>query len=98
MISREPLVDVVPLQRATSSRDDDEQPLPTTQYDMNDVAKIGLLKLDFLGLANLTILGRAADLIGEHLGEPLDLETIPDGDEATADAAARGPHVRRLPA
>ena len=90
VISREPLVDVVPLQRATSSRDEDEQTLPTTQYDMNDVAKIGLLKLDFLGLANLTILGRAADLIGEHLGEPLDLETIPDGDEATADLLREG--------
>ena len=90
VISREPLVDVVPLQRATSSRDEDEQTLPTTQYDMNDVAKIGLLKLDFLGLANLTILGRAADLIGEHIGEPLDLETIPDGDEATADLLREG--------
>ena len=90
VISREPLVDVVPLQRATSNRDEDEQTLPTTQYDMNDVAKIGLLKLDFLGLANLTILGRAADLIGEHIGEPLDLETIPDGDEATADLLREG--------
>ena len=90
VISREPLVDVAPLQRATSAREDDEQPLPTTQFDMNDVAKIGLLKLDFLGLANLTILGRAADLIGEHLGEPLDLETIPDGDEATADLLREG--------
>ncbi|MYI83173.1 MAG: DNA polymerase III subunit alpha, partial [Chloroflexi bacterium] len=59
-------------------------------FDMNDVAKIGLLKLDFLGLANLTILGRAADLIGEHLGEPLDLESIPDGDEATADLLREG--------
>ena len=90
VISREPLVDVAPLQRATSAREDDEQPLPTTQYDMNDVAKIGLLKLDFLGLANLTILGRAADLIGEHLGEPLDLESIPDADEATAELLREG--------
>ena len=90
VISREPLQDLVPLQRATSNRDDDEEMLPTTQFDMNDVARIGLLKLDFLGLANLTILGRAAELIGEHLGEPLDLEAIPDGDEETAALLAEG--------
>ena len=90
VISREPLVGLVPLQRATSSRDDDEQMLPTTQFDMNDVAKIGLLKLDFLGLANLTILGKAAELIGQHLGEPLDLHAIPDGDEATAELLKEG--------
>ena len=90
VISREPLVGLVPLQRATSSRDDDEQMLPTTQFDMNDVAKIGLLKLDFLGLANLTILGKAAELIGEQLGEPLELDAIPDGDEATAELLKEG--------
>ena len=90
VISREPLVDLVPLQRATSSRDDEQDLLPTTQFDMNDVAKIGLLKLDFLGLANLTILGRTAELLGEHLGEPLDLEAIPDGDEATAQLLKEG--------
>ena len=90
VISREPLTDVVPLQRATSSKDKDDDALPTTQYAMNDVAKIGLLKLDYLGLSNLTILGRAADLIGEAAGEPFELETIPDGDELTAEMLARG--------
>ena len=86
VISREPLVEVAPLQRATSDRSDDAETLPTTQYDMNDVAKIGLLKLDFLGLANLTILGKAAELIEGGL----DLETIPDGDEAAAQLLAEG--------
>ena len=86
VISREPLVEVAPLQRATSDRSDDAETLPTTQYDMNDVAKIGLLKLDFLGLANLTILGKAAELIEGGL----DLETIPDGDEAAAQLLADG--------
>ncbi len=86
VISREPLVEVAPLQRATSDRSDDAETLPTTQYDMNDVAKIGLLKLDFLGLANLTILGKAAELIEGGL----DLEAIPDGDEAAAQLLAEG--------
>ena len=86
VISREPLVGLVPLQRATSDRGDDAEPLPTTQFDMNDVARIGLLKLDFLGLANLTILGMAAELIEGGL----DLDAIPDGDEATARLLAEG--------
>ena len=86
VISREPLAGLVPLQRATSDRGDDAEPLPTTQFDMNDVARIGLLKLDFLGLANLTILGKAAELIEGGL----DLEAIPDGDEATARLLAEG--------
>ena len=86
VISREPLVEVAPLQRATSDRSDEAETLPTTQYDMNDVARIGLLKLDFLGLANLTILGKAAELIEGGL----DLEAIPDGDEAAAELLAEG--------
>ena len=86
VISREPLMDVVPLQRATGSKDEDA--LPTTQYAMADVEKIGLLKVDYLGLTNLTILGRAVELIEEHRGEKLDLMTLPDGDTATAELLA----------
>ena len=82
VISREPLMDVVPLQRATGSKDEDA--LPTTQYAMADVERIGLLKVDYLGLTNLTILGRAVQLIEEQRGETLDLMALPDGDEATA--------------
>ena len=84
VISREPLDEVVPLQRATSSKDDDVLTLPTTQYAMAEVAKIGLVKMDFLGLANLTILGRAVELIRQSEGITLDLNALPDGDEATA--------------
>ncbi|MDA0351428.1 MAG: DNA polymerase III subunit alpha [Chloroflexi bacterium] len=87
VISREPLMDVVPLQRATGSKDEDA--LPTTQYAMADVEKIGLLKVDYLGLTNLTILGRAVKLIEEQQGEALDLMALPDGDEATAELLSR---------
>ena len=47
VISRDPLVEHVPLQRP--ARGDDPDALPTTQYAMEQVAKIGLLKMDFLG-------------------------------------------------
>jgi len=89
VISREPLTEVVPLQRPTSARDDETEMLPTTQYAMGDVARIGLLKMDYLGLANLTILGRAVELIREQRGIDLDLRTIPDGDPAAAELLAQ---------
>ena len=80
VISREPLVEIVPLQRATSNRGEGEEAgLSTTQYDMNDVAKIGLLKLDYLGLTNLTILDCALSLVGNGLRA----EDIPDEDPDT---------------
>ena len=87
VISRETLMDVVPLQRATGSKDEDAP--PTTQFAMADVDRIGLLKVDYLGLTNLTILGNAVKLIEEHHGEKLDLMALPDGDEATAELLSR---------
>lgn len=90
VISREPLSDVVPLQRATKKDADDETGVPTTQYAMAEIEKIGLLKIDYLGLTNLTILGKAVEEIGRRRGEHIDLLTIPDGDEATAALLAAG--------
>src|SRR5207237_10214321 len=53
VVADQPLTDYVPLQRAT--RGDSAM----TQYDMKVLDKIGLLKMDFLGLANLTMLSKA---------------------------------------
>ncbi|MFN0147554.1 MAG: DNA polymerase III subunit alpha [Dehalococcoidia bacterium] len=80
VISRDPLIDHVPLQRPSRG---DETSVPMTQFAMDQVAKIGLLKMDFLGLSNLTILGRAIDILKETTGEEVDLVTIPDGDPKT---------------
>ena len=57
VISREPLTELMPLQRATNSDG------LMTQYEMHGVEALGLLKFDFLGLSNLTILRQAVDLI-----------------------------------
>src|SRR5690606_24670285 len=81
---------VVPLQRATSKDADSEASVPTTQYPMADIDKIGLLKIDYLGLTNLTILEKALDLIEARRGERIDLVSIPDGDPATAEVLANG--------
>ena len=86
VISRQPLMDIVPLQRPTGVKDEDA--LPTTQYAMADVEKIGLLKVDFLGLTNLTILGKAVKIIAESKSEEIDLTKLPDGDKLTAELLA----------
>jgi len=80
VISAEPLVEHLPLARPARG---DAQAMPTTQYAMEPVAAIGLVKMDLLGLSNLTILQRAVDLITERHGVTVDLENLPDGDEKT---------------
>ncbi len=68
VISYDPLTDVVPLVK------NDGQIV--TQYPMNDLDKIGLLKMDILGLRNLTVMTDACALIKENTGELIDLEEI----------------------
>jgi DNA polymerase III subunit alpha len=87
VISRDPLIEHVPLQRPNRG---DETSIPTTQYAMDQVAKVGLLKMDFLGLSNLTILQRATELIKETTGEELDIVHIADGDPKTMEMLGKG--------
>ncbi len=54
-----------------------------TAYDMNAVEKMGLLKMDFLGLTTLTVIDDCLKLIEQSRGEKLDIETIPPADEET---------------
>ncbi|TAM69580.1 MAG: DNA polymerase III subunit alpha, partial [Chloroflexota bacterium] len=84
VISREPLTDLMPLQRATNSD------ALMTQYEMHGVEALGLLKFDFLGLSNLTILRQAVELVAEHRGLTIDLETIPLDDAKTFELLASG--------
>ncbi len=79
VISQEPLTDYVALQRSTSG--DDDAP-PTTQFAMKPVADVGLLKMDFLGLTNLTILDRTVSLIEQHRGEKMGVYDVPLDNEA----------------
>ncbi|MCK4805917.1 MAG: DNA polymerase III subunit alpha, partial [Candidatus Pacebacteria bacterium] len=71
VISREPLVNYSPLQH--SSRNDQEI---ITQYDMYSLEKIGLLKIDILGLANLTIIKNALRIVKKVYGDEVDLDKI----------------------
>jgi len=61
-----------------------------TQFAMEDIARIGLLKMDFLGLANLTILGKAKKIIYQNCGVDIDLQHIPMDDTKTFDLLSSG--------
>lgn len=90
VISAEPLDDVVPLQKPIRG---DENFVAMTQYTMEPCAALGLLKMDFLGLVNLSILARARDLIASNWGVNLSLVDIPLDDQNTFDLLSRGDTV-----
>jgi DNA polymerase-3 subunit alpha len=82
VISREPLTQYVPLQTGSEG-------LALTQYPMEILEEVGLLKMDFLGLRNLTIIQETLRHLVEQ-GTPIDLETIPTDDPATFRMLSRG--------
>jgi DNA polymerase-3 subunit alpha len=83
VIAAEPLDELVPLQR-----NNDGQVI--TQYFMEDVESMGLLKMDFLGLKNLTMIQKTLDLVEQSSGERLDPDALPAEDESTFALLARG--------
>ena len=87
VISEKPLTEHVPLQRSTSGKDNSS---PTTQYSMHPVADVGLLKMDFLGLANLAILDRCVKLIAETTGEHMGVYDVPIDDKKTFQVLGEG--------
>jgi len=90
VIAKQSLTSYVPLQRA--SRGDGETTV-MTQFSMEDIARIGLLKMDFLGLANLTILGKAKEIIAKSRGVDIDLHNIPMDDAKTFELLSSGETV-----
>jgi len=76
VIAPRPLIDLVPLNRTKNEE-------VVTAYDMTAVEKMGLLKMDFLGLTTLTIIDGAVKLIEQTRGEKLDIEAIPLDDPET---------------
>jgi DNA polymerase-3 subunit alpha len=76
VISNEPLVEHVPLHKGAKGE-------ITTQYAMGAIEKIGLLKMDFLGLRTLTVIADAVKLIQQSRGISVDMERIPLDDAKT---------------
>jgi DNA polymerase-3 subunit alpha len=82
VITDRPLMDLVPLCVV--------QGAVNTQFQMNDLEQIGLLKMDFLGLKNLTVLAKAAELVQRTRGETIDFDALPLDDAATYALLKRG--------
>ncbi|MGI6119885.1 MAG: DNA polymerase III subunit alpha [Desulfosporosinus sp.] len=83
VIAKEPLINHLPLQRTSDD-------FVMTQFPMKTVEEIGLLKMDFLGLRNLTILHETVRRIEETRGLKLDLQTLPLDDPKTYMLLASG--------
>jgi DNA polymerase-3 subunit alpha len=94
VISDGPLTEHVPLQRVIGKADESgsrqDQSAVTTQWVMGDLEKVGLLKMDFLGLRTLTLHDHAIRLIEKTRGVKLDLQKIPLDDPATFALLQRG--------
>lgn len=83
ILSPRPLVDTIPLQSGGEG-------IYLTQWPMGDVEEQGLLKMDFLGLRNLTLLDRIRTMISFDKGVRIDFEKIPLDDEKTFDIFKSG--------
>ncbi|MFN9027223.1 MAG: DNA polymerase III subunit alpha, partial [Akkermansiaceae bacterium] len=82
VIGDRPLDEHVPLTRGNEGE-------VVTQYDMGAITEVGLLKMDFLGLKNLTVIHDAVGHIRKHKPD-FDIETVPLDDQATFDMLNRG--------
>ena len=84
IIADEPLENIVPLCKQADSDD------AITQWDGPTCDKVGLMKMDFLGLRTLTIIQRARDLVAARTGSDIDPEALPLDDDATYECFRRG--------
>ena len=82
VIGDRPLDEHVPLTRGNEGE-------VVTQYDMGAITEVGLLKMDFLGLKNLTVIQDAVEHIRKHVPE-FQIEKVPLDDQATFDVLNRG--------
>lgn len=85
VIGDRPLVERVPLQAGQH-----EDMAMITQYSLNSAEAVGLVKMDFLGLANLTIIEDALKIIEAVEGVKIEIDSIPDSDKPTFDLLGRG--------
>ena len=83
VIAPETLVNYIPLEMA-------QKGVIATQFPMGEVEDLGLLKMDFLGLSNLTIINNAMRIIRKVYGETINLSTLPLDDKLTYELFQRG--------
>lgn len=94
VIANGDLTDYVPLSRVLRKGQENGgragEAIITTQWVMGDLEKVGLLKMDFLGLRTLTVMDNTVKMIAKTQGKKVDLEKIPLDDKKTFDLLQRG--------
>jgi DNA polymerase-3 subunit alpha len=102
VITNEPLTNYLPIQRKPGAKENPEDAPIVTQYEMHGVESLGLLKMDFLGLRNLSVIERCLDLIqfseGQKLGPDadvprFDIDNVPLDDEPTLEMLRKGDSI-----
>lgn len=83
IIAKDPLIDSVPLQKSKEGS-------VVVTYPMSNIDDVGLLKMDFLGLKNLTVIQNAVDMIKERKGIELDMDHLPLDDKEIYEMLAKG--------
>ncbi len=82
VISKDPLTTMVPIMEKDGQM--------VTMFSKDDLESFGLLKMDFLGLRNLTMISKTLALIKQSTGSPLDIDTLPTDDKETYDSLSTG--------
>ena len=93
VITHEPLTQYLPIQRKPEPGTDPADAPIVTQYEMHGVEELGLLKMDFLGLRNLSVIERALDLVEERTGSRPDIDAVPLDDERTFEMLRSGDSI-----
>jgi DNA polymerase-3 subunit alpha len=93
VITHEPLTEYLPVQRKPEPGADPSEAPIVTQYEMHGVEDLGLLKMDFLGLRNLSVIEMAVDLIEQTTGSRPDIDAVALDDEATLEMLRRGDSI-----
>jgi DNA polymerase-3 subunit alpha len=90
IITPDPIFEYVPLHRPTKGSLEDSPVGAITQFEMQILDDLGLLKVDFLGLSTLSVMEQACKMIGERHGVYLDIHSIPLDDPETYELLGRG--------
>jgi DNA polymerase-3 subunit alpha len=93
VITKDPLTEYLPVQRKPDSGGDPADAPIVTQYEMHGVEELGLLKMDFLGLRNLSVIERALDLVEQTDAVRPDIDRIPLDDEAVFAMLRKGDSI-----
>ena len=84
------VISPLPLTEYTPLRMDTDTKIITTQYDMHSVEETGLVKMDFLGIRNLSILGAAVTIVSKTKGVSVDINHLPLDDKKTFHLLSEG--------